>query len=681
MTDGSTIHSAGSDPVRVLLVEDDPADALLFQRMLSRSPRGPFRLDRVDCLSTALRRLAGGQLDIVILDLSLPDSSGFDTFAQVHAAAPSVPIVVLTGLDDERLAVKAMQAGAQDYIAKEQVDSLFLGRMIRYAIERQRTRTVVIEAHDLLRSLIDNIPDQVYVKNMESRFVSVNLATARFLGVSTPDQVIGKRDSDFFPRELADQFFAEEQALMHHNQPCVNREASIPDPAGTIRWVLTTKVLLTDHSGNITGLLGINRDITDRKRVEATIRQLNEQLEQRVIARTADLSRAMARLEEQDRARADFVSNVSHELKTPLASMTFEIGNLLEGVAGPIPERAAEYLEMLNEDCRRMSKTVEDVLDLSRLETNTLKLNKKRIPFDRLVRRTAIALKTEAQAMNIEMRLSLEQGGVFAACDVFKMERAIINILGNAIKFTPEGGTVDITLRRESPSPGYLLLEITDTGIGIAPEYVDRVTEKYFRVGEHVCGTGLGLPIAKEIVALHGGRLGILSPPPGRDKGTTVSIGIPMETQPTILVAAADEMMRHMLKQQLMSQGYHILPCTSGAEALEAVRREAPDVLLLDLFMPVMDGEEVILRLKSDEILRRTPILVVTGDVIVDRAKHEILEGFGIPIMQQPWSEEELFDRIEGALIGRNGAEAANTYRKKGVSGHENGGAKASPDR
>jgi PAS domain S-box-containing protein len=654
-----------SDPVRVLLVEDDPDDALLFQHMLLRSPSMDFRFERVDRLSDALNRLAADDLDIVLLDLSLPDSNGLETFTRLHATDVRVPIVVFTGLDNEALAIQTVQAGAQDYIVKGQVDRSSLVRTIRYAIERQRAQTALSSAHDLLRSLIDNIPDQVYVKDVLGRFVSVNSEVTRFFGATSAEQIHGKSDFDFFPENLATHFFVEEQALLHRDQPCINREASITDPAGNIRWVLTTKVPLRDSRGNVTGLLGINHDITERKRAEDAIRHLNESLEQRVITRTSELKQAVTRLEEQNQARMDFVSNVSHELKTPLTSMTYAIGNLLLGVAGPVPERVVAYLKMLNEDCQRMSKTVADVLDLSRLESKTLRLNRTKHPFGRLIRRGIAALQAEAQAKNMEIVMALDQALEFVECDVFKMERVIINLVGNAIKYTPEGGKIEIVLSQRAAHPGILFLEITDNGIGIAPRHLSRVSEKYYRVGEHVSGAGLGLSIAKEIIDLHGGRLEIQSPPPGRSKGTQISVSLPTVEPPIILTVADDSLIRESLVRQIAAHGYRVITCMKGEAVLECIRQEHPDILIFDLFMLARDGETVILHMKSEEALRGIPILVITSGVVSERSKLEVLEGFGIPIMQSSKSEEELLAYIEAALISQRSVRRADLVEEE----------------
>jgi len=650
LNDTDTIESATSATVKILLVEDNDCDALLLQKMLSGGKYGSFHFRRANCLSAALRELANdGGIDLILLDLGLPDSQGLATFAHIRAAAVRAPIIVLSGLDDEELAITTVQQGAQDYIVKGPVDEgAVLARAIRYAIERCRAQQVLAEEHDLLRSVIDNIPDQVYLKDKDSRFVAVNPVTARFFGASSPGQIVGKSDFDLFPHELAAQFLAEEQALLRCNQPCVNREAAIKDFAGNTQWVLTTKVPLHDHDGNITGLLGINRNITERKEAEEAVLRLNTELEQRVTARTNELSKAVARLEENDRARSEFVSSVSHELKTPLTSMNFGITNLLEGVAGPLPDRVAEYLKMLDMDCQRMARTVEDILDFSRLESKTMQLHRAKLLFDRLIQRGAVALCAQAQVKHIELALSPCRELGFVECDAFKTVRAIINIIGNAIKFTPEGGRVEIELHRDDNS---LVAEITDNGIGIAPQHLARVTEKYFRAGEHISGTGLGLSIAKEIAELHGGRLAVQSPPPGRERGTRVSFSLPAVPPPSILIAHNDGVARKLLEQQLRAWGYHVSACANHDVVLNLARQTRPDVGILDVPNSGMHESHLVFRMKADPDLTGIPLVGVARGSL-DPAMRGILNGLEIPVLSTPWREEDLLDSIEAAIKG-----------------------------
>jgi len=505
---------------------------------------------------------------------------------------------------------------------------------------------------DLLRSIIDNIPDEVYVKDTASRFVAVNPVTARFLGASSPDEIIGKCDADFFPPGLAVPFLAEEQALLQREQPCVNREVAVQDPAGNTRWVLTTKVPLRDRNGTITGLLGVNRDITERKCSEQQLRQLNEQLEQRVSERTAELRQAMGRLEERDRARAEFVANVSHELKTPLASMKLAVENMLNGITGHLTVRSKSYLLMLREDCRRLIGTVDNILDMSRADAGTMRLRRVGIPFAWFVRRAVAALRIQAGESGLQLNVSADDGVGFVACDPGMMERVVMNVVGNAIKFTPKGGVVDITLRAAPASFGVVILEVADTGIGIDAEHLSRVTERYFRAGEHRSGTGLGLSIAKEILALHGGSIALASPRAGLGRGTVVSMRLPVAEPSTILLVGDDAVHQASLKAQLGRHGFRVVGGGNREEALAIAHERKPDAMIVDFSGPGLDGMHLIDSVNGDQHLGHMAIVAVTGGA-ADGAIGALLESFAIPALTRPGTDRELLDCLEESIIDK----------------------------
>ncbi|MBF8285993.1 MAG: putative Histidine kinase, partial [Anaerolineales bacterium] len=149
--------------IKLLLIEDNPGDARLIREALREAGGESFDLQHADRLATGLARLAEGDIHLVLLDLSLPDSHGLDTVARTHARAPDVPIVVLTGLDDEALALKALEIGAQDYLVKGDVDGRVLNRAIRYAIERQRAEQALRQSEARFRGLLESAPDAVLI--------------------------------------------------------------------------------------------------------------------------------------------------------------------------------------------------------------------------------------------------------------------------------------------------------------------------------------------------------------------------------------------------------------------------------------------------------------------------------------------------------------------------------------
>ena len=266
-------------PIRVLLVEDNPGDARLIQELLAEAG-APFELEAAARLSTALERLSNESFQLVLVDLSLPDSHGIDTFHRVFAHAPNVPLIVLSGLDDEALALRTVQEGAQDYLVKGHVDHHTLVRAMRYAVKRAEADRALAEERNLLRNVIDNLLDSIYVKDVNGRYLLDNLAHMHSLGVVRPEDVVGKTVFDFFPESVATKFLEDDTTVMRTGAPIVNREEILMLDA-SMRWVSTTKVPLRNSEGKTVGIIGIGRDITDRKRAEEQLFRYNAEIRER----------------------------------------------------------------------------------------------------------------------------------------------------------------------------------------------------------------------------------------------------------------------------------------------------------------------------------------------------------------------------------------------------------------
>ena len=268
--------------IRVLLIEDNPGDARLIQELLLEAKGGRFETALATRLSEAMERLDKDNFQLILLDLSLPDSRGIATFHKMAAHAPLVPLIVLSGLDDEALALQTVEQGAQDYLVKGQVDPRILERAIRYAMKRVEAERALAEERNLLRSVIDNLLDSIYVKDVEGHYLLDNLAHRRSLGVESPERVVGKTVFDFFPAPVAAKFKEDDQMVLVSGKPIVNREeVVVSDSAASVRWMSTTKVPLCNRNGQSIGVIGIGRDITERKRAEEQIFRYNAEIRQR----------------------------------------------------------------------------------------------------------------------------------------------------------------------------------------------------------------------------------------------------------------------------------------------------------------------------------------------------------------------------------------------------------------
>ena len=254
---------------RVLLIEDDPEETSLFREMINASPRSSFTISHAaGTLAEGLAIIDGDNIDLALVDLNLPDSSGFETFEKVHSRAPRLPLIVLSGSTDEEMGLKIVHAGAQDCLVKGHFDIQLLTRAMRYAIERARAEEAVEGEQHLMSVLLNNIPDRIYFKDTQSRFIRTSLALARFHNLKNPNELLGKTDFDVFTEEHARPAFDDEQQIMRTGEPIIAKIEKETLPDGRIGWSLTTKMPLRDLRGNIIGTFGISRDITRIKTME-----------------------------------------------------------------------------------------------------------------------------------------------------------------------------------------------------------------------------------------------------------------------------------------------------------------------------------------------------------------------------------------------------------------------------
>lgn len=265
--------TANVSPVHrvVLLVEDNPGDARLLRAHLADVPGQPFELVHTTTLAQALSRISAGPVDLILLDLSLPDSKGLETFRSANAAAPEVPIIVLSGLEDEELAIQTVHEGAQDYLNKRDIDSRLLARAIKYSIERKLVEDALAHERDLFYTIFDNVPDRIFIKDLDSRFLKANRSLALRFGLADPRELIGRSDSDFFAPEHAGSALEDEREILRTGRAILDKVERETMPDGAVNWVITSKLPLRDKQGRLTGTFGISRDVTALKNAEQAL--------------------------------------------------------------------------------------------------------------------------------------------------------------------------------------------------------------------------------------------------------------------------------------------------------------------------------------------------------------------------------------------------------------------------
>lgn len=245
----------------VVLIEDDPRDVRLLEAMVLGIRNARFRLEHCGTVAEGLKRLAAGGVDLALLDLTLPDSVGLDTVTQIRSHHSNVPIIVLSGQEDEALALEAVKQGAQDYLVKGMINSFWLARAMRYAIERHRIDEELRTSQAFYHSLVENIPQCLFRKDLEGRFTFANerfcQMTARGL-----DEILGRTDFDFYPRELAEKYRKDDLEVLESGGLLDSLE-EFEEPGGERVFVKVIKTAITDQFGKPIGLQGIFWEVTE----------------------------------------------------------------------------------------------------------------------------------------------------------------------------------------------------------------------------------------------------------------------------------------------------------------------------------------------------------------------------------------------------------------------------------
>ena len=356
-----------------------------------------------------------------------------------------------------------------------------------------------------------------------------------------------------------------------------------------------------------------------------------------------ELQAALERMKAMDRMRGEFVSNVSHELRTPLTSMIYAVGNLLRGVAGELNPKARQYVERLQGDCQRLLTTVNDILDLRHIEDGTLTLSRTRAAIEPLVRSTVDTLAVQAEAKGVTLTAAYPPQELFTWCDARKFERVMINVIGNAIKFTEPGGAIRVKVTPCSQSPGMLCVAVEDNGLGIPKEALAKIAQRYFRVGQHTVGSGLGLAISREILELHGGRLDVESPPPGQPQGTVVYIHLPQTEPPSVILHTPDSTLAQKCLDLLHTRGYRVLHVLDETALDSHALAQQADLFILDT--RALASPDLLLRLRANPHTQRLPMLALasqTSPPLLD----DILAKIAIPILREPWHPSDFLRKV-----------------------------------
>ena len=437
--------------IKVLLIEDNPDDISLSQYYLADSCDSAERIS-LQCekkLGVGCERLAREDFDAVLLDLILPHHNGVEVFLEVHKIKPATPVIVLTCLKDEDLAIQAMKLGAQDYLIKGTLDGRLLKRAIRYAIERSKLLSQV-------QHLLAKDADGKLVVDGGGIVRYANPAAEALFGGS-PKDLLGKP----FPYPLTD---------------TRTNEIMIPGPRGAERTA-ELRIAEIEWSGAPASLISL-RDVTNDKLVNRLRAQIKETV------RTAELKSSM-------------LSCISHELRSPLTIIKMAVTFLADGSSGPLTPRQAQFVAMAARNINREVRILDNNLDLARLQSGKVKIALRPVNLPQMIGELAQEMRITDKGHELEVDIPPELPPVGGDCDL--LAQVLRNLLDNARRFAKRKIQVKAALTDHDE----VMLSVCDDGMGIVQ--LARTEGSGYR------GTGLGLAICKEIVAAHHGRIWVES--------------------------------------------------------------------------------------------------------------------------------------------------------------------------
>ena len=533
--------------MRILLVEDNDDDALLIRESLSGTA---LEIDRAERLSTALAQLTLGKFDAVLLDLSLPDAWGLETIRRLRREAAAVPIVVLTGLNDEEIAMRAVEEGAQDYLFKGQADGHLLARSLRYAIQRHRAEETLKERNRellILQKISETILGSLDLKAVLEKILEETMVTDSFdlgnirlldrsgemlevvagRGYRHSEHVLGHRalarTTESGQSKFGDRLFRE---------PCIEEELQQCGGYRTLKKEGVESFIMVPvrANGEVVGTLQLaSRTPRKFKPEEVNLLQtIGNQLG--VAVQKAQLYEETVRqaveLERANKLQADFTAMIAHDLRSPLMNIMGVAEVMVAGMFGSVSREQTKWLGRIQSNSQSLVDLVSDFLDVSKLESGYIDLSRETLNLSGLIQKNLDSYRVLALDKKISIRGSVDPSLPVIHADPRRLDQVLSNLISNAIKFTREDGEVEVGATLMDAAR--VKVWVGDNGVGIAANEIGRLFEKYRQGGnvKHSShrGTGLGLVICKMIVEAHSGRIWVESE---EGKGTTFFFSLP----------------------------------------------------------------------------------------------------------------------------------------------------------
>lgn len=628
-----------SAAIRVLLVEDNLADVRLIQAMTAGMISPQFQITHEPRLYGGLHRLDTETYDLLLLDLGLPDSQGLSTFTRAQAAAQSLPIIVLTGDPDDRMALEAMRSGAQDYLVKGDVDPRMLTRAMRYAIERKQIETenvrllnqVQSQARQI-RQILGSVPEGICVLDAERRIQLMNPRAQQDL------QLLAEANGGDILTRLGDHPL---EPLLE--KPELAQEANITCTCLPGRY-FSVAISPLLHHGTTQGWILLLREVTQERE-----RQLHLQGQERLAA------------------LGQMAAGIAHDFNNILSIISLYTEILQKN---PHSAKNSHYFDHILTQTRNAATLVKQILDFGRrsiMRRTSLDLGRFLGEMQQLLRHTL------PESMTIELECAGPLADVSA--DRTYLEQVIVNMGINArdamagrgvLRFVADmviPGAEGGRWRDELAGKAWVRLRVVDSGNGITPEHLPHIFEPFFSTKSPEQGSGLGLAQVYGIIKQHGGEIEVESQPgvgttftiylpaasPGAPRAETPDVDMTLRGQETILIVEDEAALRGAVAEALASLGYAVLLAEDGQAALELViaREGQIDLIVSDVVMPRLGGMQLFSILQT--LYPALPVILTTGYPL-DVRDQESLRREPAIWLYKPYSTKALVRQIRAQL-------------------------------
>ncbi len=539
--------------------------------------------------------------------------------------------------------------------------------------ERKRAEARLKESEERFHQLADNIEETFWIFDpIEKKEVYISPAVEKIWML--PVKSFFDNPNQFYETVLPEdrpqvQKTVERQALGEKTE--LQYRISCPD--GSIRWVWDRAFPVFDKKGNLIRVAGIIADISESKKAEMELLELNQNLEMRVKERTAELHAANIALEKASKLKDEFLANMSHELRTPLNAVISLSESLQEGTYGEISPNQGKVLDVIGESGHHLLELINDILDLSKIEAGKMTLQYESLDLQTVCEASLRMVNETAQQNGLRISTSITDEIKTIQADSRRLKQMLVNLLSNAVKFTPRGGNVGLEVQPENEHA--IRFTVWDTGIGIFTDQLEKLFTPFVQVDSSLSrkydGTGLGLALVRQLAEIHNGSIGVESTPgvgsrfyfilPLRaeqivEENESLEDIVSPSYQPpalqksAIILLVEDNSTNMMVTNDyLVSNGFKVVTAVNGIQAIEQAETHQPDLILMDIQMPGMSGLEAILRLRSAPEFATVPIIALTA-LAMPGDRERCLAAGATDYLAKPVSLKKLVEMIARLL-------------------------------